>query len=287
MINNLKVIEINRYGELIKNLEKLENLFYFRGMANKNWRILSSADRMLQKIKETNHNILLSEKHQDAFLEFKAQSYFIERNENALKLLFNIPSNNNFQIDKNNFLELIVILQHFGYPTRLSDWTKNWKKVLYFCLEDSTQNDDMALWCIEKKCVPNVVAVLSNEKYLWPEELFKDNKLISFYKRLKEGVYLVDKPIFNRIKAQEGILLVTGYADYMVFEDHILQCDWISDKNVIKFIISKDLRSCLELFLNENEITKYSLYPNDFEDEKFSSANEEIRKSINEFYSHL
>ena len=73
----------------------------------------------------------------------------------------------------------------------------------------------------------------------------------------------------------------------MVFEDHILQCDWISDKNVIKFIISKDLRSCLELFLNENEITKYSLYPNDFEDEKFSSANEEIRKSINEFYSHL
>jgi hypothetical protein len=40
MINNLKVIEINRYGELIKNLEKLENLFYFRGMANKNWRIL-------------------------------------------------------------------------------------------------------------------------------------------------------------------------------------------------------------------------------------------------------
>jgi FRG domain. len=242
---------------------------------------------MLQKIKETNHNILLSEKHQDAFLEFKAQSYFIERNENALKLLFNIPSNNNFQIDKNNFLELIVILQHFGYPTRLSDWTKNWKKALYFCLEDSTQNDDMALWCIEKKCVPNVVAVLSNEKYLWPEELFKDNKLISFYKRLKEGVYLVDKPIFNRIKAQEGILLVTGYADYMVFEDHILQCDWISDKNVIKFIISKDLRSCLKLFLNENEITKDSLYPNDFEDEKFSSANEEIKKFINEFYSHL
>ena len=145
----------------------------------------------------------------------------------------------------------------------------------------------MALWCIEKKCIPNVVAVLSNEKYLWPEELFKDNKLISFYKRLKGGVYLVDKPIFNRIKAQEGILLVTGYADYMVFEDHILQCDWISDKNVIKFIISKDLRSCLKLFLNENEITKYSLYPNDFEDEKFSSANEEIRKFINEFYSHL
>ena len=41
----------------------MENSFYFKGMANKNWRILSSADRMLQKIKETNHNILLSEKH--------------------------------------------------------------------------------------------------------------------------------------------------------------------------------------------------------------------------------
>ena len=80
MINNLKVIEINRYGELIKNLEKLKNLFYFRGMANKNWRILSSADRMLQKIKETNHNILLSEKHK-VFLVLlifilSADSYF-------------------------------------------------------------------------------------------------------------------------------------------------------------------------------------------------------------------
>ncbi|MCQ2587627.1 MAG: FRG domain-containing protein [Treponema sp.] len=284
MIDNLKIVQINSLDTLIQEMMNIENLFFFRGMASKDWKIVSSADRMLERIKAQNSNILLSEQHQNVFLELKAQSIFIKQNETELKNLLNMNDSEKFQINESNFLIMQVILQHYGYPTRITDWTKNWKKALFFCLEDSTQTGDFALWCIKQKCMPNVKNAIADEKYLWPEELNKNNRIDAFYRRLREGIYLIDEPMFTRIKAQEGVLLASGVADYMIFEDHIMQCDWINNDDLIKFIISKQLRTEIRNYLDQHNITANSLYPIDFQDQKLTLDNSKIEKFMNDLY---
>lgn len=284
MVKNLNEININSLDMLISEMQKKQDTFYFRGMASKDWKIKSSVDRMLEKIKSSNSNDLLSEQHQNVFLEFKAQSLFVKNNKAELKKILNVAPSDNFLIDENNFIQMQVILQHYGYPTRLTDWTKNWIKALFFCLEDTSQSGDFSLWCIERNSIPNINDVINNEKYLYPKVLDDKNYLINFYQRLREGVYLIDIPIFNRINAQEGILLVSGYADYMIFEDHIINSEWLNDTNVIKYKISAKLRTQVKQLLIEKGITHELLYPADFKDQKITLDNQRIEQFMNGLY---
>ena len=284
MVKNLNVIKIDSLDMLISEMEKKQDTFYFRGMASKDWKIKSSVDRMLERIKSSNSNALLSEQRQNVFLEFKAQSLFVKNNEAELKKVLNVAPSDNFLIDENNFIQMQVILQHYGYPTRLTDWTKNWIKALFFCLEDTSQSSDFSLWCIERDCIPTINDAINNEKYLYPSALDDKNNLIKFYQRLREGVYLIDIPIFNRIKVQEGILLVSGHADYMIFEDHIINSEWLNDTNVIKYEISAKLRTQVQQLLIKEGITHNLLYPVDFLDQKITLDNQKIEQFMNKLY---
>lgn len=285
MVDSLKILQINSLDSLILEMKKIESLYYFRGMASKDWNILSSADRMLERIKSQNSNVLLSEQHQNGFLELKAQNLFVKQNEKELKELLKKDESENLEIDESNFLLIQVILQHYGYPTRLTDWTKNWKKALFFCIEDSSQKEDFALWCIKRNCIPNINKVLEDDEYLWPEDLYPKNSIISFYKRLREGVYLIDEPKFKRIVAQEGVLLASGVADYKNFENQIMGCDWINNDDILKIVLSKRLRNEVKSFLVEQNITTTSLYPIDFLDQKVTLDNDKIEEFMHDLYN--
>lgn len=226
----------------------------FRGQASCNWPLSSGIDRIINNIRDNNR--LLTGQHQNIFLEMRSVSEIINLNQEQLeKIGLNIQN-------EDNFLLIQVLMQHYGYKTRLIDWTKNWKIALYFCVEDN-QTDDMILWCINYKKLPLVSRALSDEQYLFPTILFEDSKMHSFFFRLKEGAYLIDEPFFNRIQKQEGFLLTAGHSEYMSFEEQILYSPCLNENDVILYLISNNLRNTIKVFLHENNIDKKRMYPKD------------------------
>ena len=238
MINKLVQIKINSLEELSIEMIYLSDNWCFRGQAH-DWQIKSSIDRFLDTMRYKNP--VLRNENQNVFFEMKILDQFFCNNERFLKI-FGIEEQN-----EENFILLQVLQQHYRYPTRLTDWTKNWKKALFFCIEDNTQSEDMVLWAINMKNIPRVEDIICDDKYLFPTILFEDNKIHSYYNRLRDGVYLVDVPVFKRIKAQEGLLLTSGHADNMIFEKHIFSSSWLNDGCIKKYIISdnEDFRDTL------------------------------------------
>ena len=63
---------------LQKKLSSESGEFIFRGMASSDWRIQTSIDRLLCHTRKNNNNPLLSEANQNTFVEFAAQTKFIQ-----------------------------------------------------------------------------------------------------------------------------------------------------------------------------------------------------------------
>lgn len=274
MLNKLKQIKLNTLEALCIEMAYLSDNWCFRGQAH-DWPIKSSIDRFLDTIRDKNP--ILKNENQNVFLEMKILTQFFCNNEKILKM-HGIEEQN-----EENFILLQVLQQHYGYPTRLTDWTKNWKIALFFCIEDNTQSEEMVLWAINMKNIHKVEDVICDDKYLFPTILFEDNKIHSYYNRLRDGIYLIDVPVFERIKAQEGLLLASGHADDMIFEKHIFSSSWINNRCVKKYIISKTLRNDIEVFLEQNDINKEKLYPKEFL-EMTTSDKKDLTSFANELY---
>ncbi len=50
-----------------------------------------------------------------------------------------------------DYLEWLSIMQHFGAPTRLLDFTYSIYIALYFAIEHMNQEEYSAIWCINPK----------------------------------------------------------------------------------------------------------------------------------------
>ena len=274
----------NNFKELQEYLQSTESKFYYRGMASSEWRLMTSIDRRLKKLQKGNDNLLLSETTQNIFAEFKAHLNFLKNHSLTFNKLIGNSYDDDFKINEETFLKLPVILQHYGYPTRIQDWTTDWKIALYFCLEDEKESGDIALWLLRKESIPNIEKCLNDDEYLFSAELNPSNKISSFYNRLKPGIYLILESFFERIKAQKGITLTTGRADYMDFQDHVLISDSISNDDITKIIIRHTLRGEIKEFLRKNGINREALYPKDFKDDSVIGDVIQIEKFINEMY---
>ena len=300
-ILKLKESSCKLFSDLTKKLSALEDDFYFRGMASKDWHLKTSIDRFIEKIRKTNpeevgHSncrppgqvccriALLSETNQNTFAEFKAQINFVKNQSQNLNRLFGRSTNDEFKLDDDTFLHLPVILQHYGYPTRIQDWTESWEIALYFCLENETKSRDFCIWVLRKSKIPDVEKCLSDNKFLYPATMSKENRIHSFYNRLIPGVYNLKKRFFSRIEAQKGITLVTGRADYMDFQKHLTESNWVNDDDLEKIVIDESLRTEIKLYLDFKGINKTILYPKDITDGYIDSDIKSIEEFTNNMY---
>ena len=257
---------------------------YFRGMASDKWRLKTSIDRLLDEVRKTNKNPLLSETNQNTLIEIKAQDNFVKNQSQNLNRLFGRSTDDNFIIDNETFLHLPVILQHYGYPTRIQDWTTSWEIALFFALENKIEVEDCCIWAINNEKIPDVEECIDDDSFLYKADLFEKNRINSFYHRLIPGVYILKKGFFKRITAQSGITLVSGRADYMDFEQHIIESKWLKDGDVEKMIIEKSLRTEILYYLDIKNITHDSLYPKDITDGYVDSDLESIKRLLDEMY---
>lgn len=72
-------------------------------------------------------------------------------------------------LDANNVIEVYLIAQHYGMPTRLLDWTTNPLAGLFFAVDNESKHDvDGEVFIMEaKRILPPVPAGVKGNKGLW------------------------------------------------------------------------------------------------------------------------
>jgi hypothetical protein len=163
----------------------------------------------------------------------------------AQLFLSNIPS-------EEHHLEWFAIMQHYGAPTRLLDFTFSAYVAAYFALESGIRNS--AVYCLKRTLFKQV----DEEEYEDVDKIY-ENILDTEY----DDVLHVWEPKYptQRLMAQQGVFLVpstnkvshekiVGYYD-----------DAISEENFLKVIIPARLRSTGLKQLRKMNITSSNLFP--------------------------
>src|SRR5262249_26217196 len=111
--------------------EGQQHHFFYRGQVNQKWKLESSLFRELEK-KQENLQRCFQIEH-DARNEFESQAH-LHVNPSAL------PS-------QGDWLGWWALMQHYGAPTRLLDWTASPYVAAYFAVESGDETDGL-VWVL-------------------------------------------------------------------------------------------------------------------------------------------
>lgn len=122
MIRELSISDIGSYvNEIYRIVNEQEYRMWYRGQSNYSWGLLPSVQR------ET------KEPHREQYI---TTNFMIQ----TMRLSHNAPQ----QYDRARWL---TMMQHYGLPTRLLDWSESPLVALYFALKQSSQTD-AAVWVL-------------------------------------------------------------------------------------------------------------------------------------------
>lgn len=139
-MSNKKALIINttleKWNDIISLNQEFLKHFIFRGQANSEWSLQTSLERLIDK----NHlNSLICPQYCEIY-ESKMLREFMWKYPLYEKNI--IP-------DQTDYVEWLSLMQHYGAPTRLLDFTYSLYVALFMCLDDS-QSSYSCLWAINK-----------------------------------------------------------------------------------------------------------------------------------------
>jgi len=175
--------------------------------------------------------------------------------------------------DKNDMLEWLSLMRHYGAPTRLLDFTHSPYIACFFALENSDLNANSAIWAINTEWLVDISFPYIKEKFPNQDNVIKDNLReadfisknfdIIFMKNTTPFVLPIEPLRANaRLLIQQGLFLCPGAVN-KGFEKNLL---FDGDQkrmqdNVHKIIIENPIREEALSELDLMNINRATLYP--------------------------
>lgn len=168
----------------------------------------------------------------------------------------------------------LFLMQHYGVPTRLLDWSESPLVGLYFAVEDQDQTVDGSIWSL-KPSELNRNAGISNDGETFFIPSFEEEELKNYtLENLSQNVRTRLKPLAaiatrnnSRIQAQHGVFTIHHH-ERTPIED-------IGDgSHVARYVIPGERKPHIASQLRLLGITKFQLFP------ELSSIGDIIRDQI-------
>lgn len=240
---------IDDTDELIRQLNKLPNNYIFRGQANAAWTIQSSLERTIGN----DFSKTKAKEFEDfSIQQFKSKFHLYDR-ENTL------PASK---------LAWLSIMQHYGVPTRLVDFTESPYVALYFALESYAPHSksDFSVFAIDYTAAMehSLTAIRSVDSD------FSETRQSIYNKRDRVFEETVDRFSYDivwitepnqmnaRLDRQAGSFLLSGNAGARI--ESVLASDVYKDVNILKFTIAHSLYTSVFALLRKMNITSKSLF---------------------------
>lgn len=235
--------------DLIHSLNNLPNNFIFRGHADSSWKLESTLERVIGKKWST-----------DQARDFEDYSL------NLFKSKYHIY--NGSEHEPKSKLAWLSIMQHYGVPTRLIDFTESPYVALYFALEayNPLLKNDLAVYAIDYNSIMDEsLAYISRRDSSFKknrrdiigkqDELFDD-----VVDRFSYEVVWITEPLeLNaRIDRQAGTFLISGDKEKRI--ENLLSCEMYKNVQMIKFIIPSDMYQNIYALLRKMNINAKTIY---------------------------
>ncbi|WP_319562886.1 FRG domain-containing protein [Marispirochaeta sp.] len=230
----MRQIEVTSIQDLLIELEREQysGATWFRGQANSTWELIPGYFRLTKPPSEST-----------LMKKFK---------QSAAMLIDNIP--------KLSF-DWLFLMQHYGVPTRLLDWSESPLVALYFAVEDKIIDQEGALWALRPTEL-NKNAGINNkdEDFFIPS--FDDTELENYtVERLSQNQRTQLKPVATIATRNNSRI----QAQYGVFTIHHLEkspIESIGDQShIIKYVIPKNHKEEINKQLSLLGVTKFQLFP--------------------------
>lgn len=229
----MEEVTITSIAELIANLaSNYKGATWYRGQSVAEWYLKPGIDRYTPKPSETT---------------------LLKKFKQSAAMLIDMHPSNSF--------EWLFLMQHYGVPTRLLDWSESPLTALYFAVsEDKHKNEDGALWALKPTELNKNAKIFGDEDFFIPS--FDDTELANYsidsvsHEKRSKLLPLATIATRNnpRIQAQLGVFTIHHLDDS--------QIENIGDQSHIKkFIIPKDSKQGILNELKLLGISKFQLFP--------------------------
>jgi len=237
------VVHVNNWTKFEEAVSsKLYREWIFRGHSNLEWKLESSFYRLFIDM-------------QAIFKAARARSTIFKKDEHEKALLEQFKSNAHLYLStlpkRNNNLEWFSLMQHYGTPTRMLDFTFSPYVAAYFAFESG--HGDCCIYAIK----PSHFTDTDREHFKDPN--YKD-KLFDDQREDKSFFIAYEPDLKNeRIVAQQGLFIVSS-TNYETYDTIINQYNFRDSEGVV-YILSHKMRYEGIKKLRLMNITAATLFP--------------------------
>ena len=276
------ITKIEHWNDIFRLNQRFMSNFVFRGQGNAEWPLSTSLSRMVK-----NHHPYYEDKVIPATYEQRMMEEF----------QWKYPSYEKGHIpEKDEAIEWLSLMQHYGSPTRMLDFSYSMYIALFMAI-DSSFSEKSAIWAINKHVLSekvfdkyrseyntNVAATADLESYTYNEATNAINSRFVVYKDKPEFYLYATRPHLSneRINRQQGLFVIPSsievdfeeilksYYDpalygQMVFKDveGLTKAHNYGQRtvSVLKIEIPKTLKYGLSNVLRQMNITSETMYP--------------------------